>query len=136
MPGRNYDEVLILALATGANLAGAAQQAGVSERTARRRLSDPAFRARVKAQREDLVGQAVGRLSALGALAGDVLSELLASASEQVRLGAVRAALGYMFQGQTLETTQAEIAQLKEDIALLKREAKRRKAYGPGAFTG
>ena len=43
MAGQKPDERLIAALAAGQEVAVAAHQAGVSERTAYRRLADPAF---------------------------------------------------------------------------------------------
>ena len=52
---KGLDQVLAMTLASGATLADAAQRAGVSERTARRRASEPEFAAAVEAFRADLV---------------------------------------------------------------------------------
>src|SRR5262245_44873865 len=54
------DEVLALGLASGLTIQAAAQHSAVARRTARRRLTDPAFRARVNALRAALVDQAPG----------------------------------------------------------------------------
>jgi hypothetical protein len=90
---RNADEALAAALATGQTLRAAAAAAGVGERTATRRWADPAFRRRVSHLRGDLVARSLGRMADGMAEAADTLRELLAAASESVRLGAARALL-------------------------------------------
>ena len=88
------DGVLITALARGATYKAAAETAGVSESTARRRMDDPAFRQQVAAVRTEMLGAAIGRLT--DALAGSAatLAELATTASsESVRLYAARATL-------------------------------------------
>ena len=57
-------DVLVLALAAGQAVRNAAASAGVSERTAFRRLADPDFRRQVHEARAALVQQAVGKLTA------------------------------------------------------------------------
>jgi hypothetical protein len=99
------DEALIAALAAGASPAAAAGQAKVSARTVFRRLADPEFRRRVDDARAELLERAVGRLTAVGVLAGDRLFHLLQNASSQaVQLGAARAVLDFMFQGAQVHT--------------------------------
>jgi HEAT repeat protein len=71
----------------------AAETAGVSERTATRRWADPEFRRRVSVLRGELVGQALGRLADAMTSAANVLRQLLAAESENVRLGAARSLL-------------------------------------------
>jgi HEAT repeat protein len=90
---RNADSVLVTALAAGATVEAAAKTAGVSERTAYRRLDDPAFRQGVINARAEMVSRAVARLSATSTLAADTLRKLLDARSETVRLGAARAIL-------------------------------------------
>src|SRR5262245_58634963 len=90
---RNADEALALAVATGQTLRDAAQTAGVGERTAARRWSDPAFRCRVAELRADLVRRSLGRLADAMTEAADVLRCLLQAQSESVRLGAARSLL-------------------------------------------
>lgn len=90
---QNADEFLAAALATGQTLRAAAVTAGIAERTAARRWADPAFRRRVAGLRGDLVQAAVGRLADGMSAAAEVLRQLLAAQSENVRLGAARSLL-------------------------------------------
>jgi hypothetical protein len=60
---KDADEALLVALACGATVEGAARQAGVSRRTAHRRLADPAFLRRLAAARADMVQRATGVLT-------------------------------------------------------------------------
>jgi hypothetical protein len=114
---KKVDDALVMALAAGASVADAARHARLSERTARRRLQDPAFRSRVDAARRELVTQVVGRLSAVGVLAGDTLHGLVRSAkSESVKLGACRAVLEFMFKGQELQVVARQVEELQRRI--------------------
>jgi hypothetical protein len=110
---------LILALAAGAGASQAAQQAGVSDRTVRRRLEDDAFRQRIAAMRSELVSRAVGRLSVIGTLAVDTLHGLLSSKNENIRLGASRAALDFMFKGVEQDVLVKEMEELRELVESL-----------------
>jgi hypothetical protein len=119
MPGHgrlNIDEQLLLALATGADLETAARHAGCSVRTVKRRLADPHFRSRVESRRDEMVSGAIGVLSAIGILAGEVLSGLLKSQNEKVRLGAARAALTFMLKGRDYERLSREVAELRRQV--------------------
>jgi hypothetical protein len=119
---KGNDEALVTALAAGGSASAAAQLAKVSTRTVHRRLQDPAFRARVDEARAEMVSQAVGRLAAVGALAGDTLHELLASSvPPATRLGAARAVLEYMLRGAEVEALAREQAELRREIEELKR---------------
>jgi hypothetical protein len=90
---KNADEALALALAAGHTLRAAADAAGVGERTATRRMADPAFRRRVADLRADMVQRSLGRMAdGMGDAAG-TRRALLAAESESVRLGAARALL-------------------------------------------
>jgi hypothetical protein len=119
---KGNDEALVTALAAGGSASAAAQLAKVSTRTVHRRLEDPAFRARVDEARAEMVSQAVGRLAAGGALAGDTLHELLAkSVPPATRLGASRAVLEYMLRGAEVDALTREQAELRREIEELKR---------------
>jgi len=59
------DDELILALAAGATVREAAEQAGISERTAHRRLADADFRRAVDEARGRMFDAALGRLAGL-----------------------------------------------------------------------
>src|SRR5262245_7853834 len=91
---RNADEALLLALACGATVEAAAQKAGISQSTAYRRLTEPAFRAHLQQVRADMVQRTAG---ALTAAAQEAVRTLLAlqrdDAPAPVRLGAARAVL-------------------------------------------
>jgi hypothetical protein len=90
---KNVDNALVLALATGLSVPAAAQRAGASERTAYRRLDDPAFRSRLAQARSALFAEAVGRLAGLAGKAADALGELLTSDRDLVKLQAARSVL-------------------------------------------
>lgn len=88
---RPCDAKLKEALAGGATYMQAASRAGCSERTARRRMADPAFRVEVDRLRRDMLDRSLGRLADGAAEASATLRELLSASSERVRLGAARA---------------------------------------------
>ncbi|WP_428306755.1 hypothetical protein [Lacipirellula sp.] len=91
---RKRDEIaLILALATGASLREASALSGFSVRTAQRRTSQPDFRQKVSAARDELWGAAVGKLANAATTAVDTLEELMGCDNAKVRLGAARAIL-------------------------------------------
>jgi phage terminase small subunit len=115
------DEALVSALAAGASPTAAAQQAGVSPRTAQRRLADPAFRQQVDAARNELLERTVGRLSAVGVLAADKLYALLEAASPSVQLGAARGALEFLLRGHEVAGLARQVAQLKAEVEGLSR---------------
>src|SRR5262249_41917605 len=120
------DEALVLALASGVAVPDAAARANVSERTAYRRLADPAFRARVDRARAGMVEQAIGRLSALGTESAEALRQLVAGGdgvSAAVRLGAARAALEFLFKGNEQLTLARQLADLRQQIERLRHGA-------------
>lgn len=91
------DGVLVAALASGATYAEAAKLAGVSERTARRRMEEREFRREVELARKDLVDRAVGRCADSLVEAVDVTRELMGSSdSDATRLSAARTLLAYV----------------------------------------
>jgi hypothetical protein len=90
---RKGDDALLLALASGQTVRDAAHAAGVGERTATRRLSDPTFRQRVAEFRAEMVGRATGRLADGMTAAADTLRQLLSAEGASVRLAAARAIL-------------------------------------------
>jgi len=74
----------------------AAAAAGVSPRTAHRRLTDPSFRAEVDRARTDLIRQATGVLAGTATAAARELESLLDHPSGRVRLAAARAVLSLL----------------------------------------
>lgn len=124
---QNADAALVASLATGATVQAAAKAAGVGARTVHRRLDDPAFRQRVAHARDELVAQAVGRLSEATSSAVTALLDLLDSEMDFARLGAARAIL-------ELAAKYREAADLTERIrALEERLAEAAPATGKGA---
>jgi hypothetical protein len=91
---KKRDDALALALAAGQTVRDAAAAAGVSERTATRRLTDPGFRKRVAALRAELVQAAVARLQSS---VGQAVDTLAAVAKEGKKDGdRVRAAVAIL----------------------------------------
>jgi len=92
---RQADQMLLVALACGATIEGAAQKAGLSQATVYRRLRDPEFKNRIQQAQSDMVKRASGTLTAAGMEAIKTLLGLLQSSSTpaSVRLGAARAVL-------------------------------------------
>ncbi|HWB10273.1 MAG TPA: hypothetical protein VG826_13665, partial [Pirellulales bacterium] len=87
------DDELILALAAGATAREAAEQAGVEERTAHRRLTDADFRRAVSEARDRLFDAARGRLASLASRAVGTLQRLMESDKPSEALGAAKAVL-------------------------------------------
>jgi transposase len=103
---RKGDAALITALAAGHSIKEAAKIAGVGERTAHRRLDDPAFKERVSEMRTEFLSEAVGRLSDATTEAAKTLRSLLESKSDSVRLSAARSILE--FAPKLRETVELE----------------------------
>ena len=117
---RDIDEQLVLALAVGGGIAGAARAAGVSERTVRRRMEDAGFREAPDGLTRTQLHHAFqrhlpGRLAGLGLRAADQLGELMDHGKrEQTRLGAARATLDFMLRGTELVEIEQRLANLEE----------------------
>jgi hypothetical protein len=91
---QNADDALILALACGATVESAAQKAGISPRTAHRRLTNPQFRGQLNQIRADMVQRAAALLTSAAMEAIRTLVSLQEkSTPPAVRLGAARAIL-------------------------------------------
>jgi hypothetical protein len=119
--GRKHaDELLALLVATGSTTEEAAGRAGVSSRTVRRRLEDPAFLADVARLRGQMTSQALGRLTDAMTAAADVLRDLLDADRESVRLGAARSVLelgAKLREGTELEQRLREVEARLEELA-------------------
>ncbi len=84
------DDRLFTALAAGCHVENAAKLAGISERTAYRRLADPEFRCTLNAARESLRESILARLADAGHDAIGTLLELLQSDDDNVRRKAAK----------------------------------------------
>lgn len=120
----NADDLLVAALASGKSVKDAACEAGVSERTAFRRLEQTDFVRRVAELRGRMVESAAGRLAAAAGAACDRLTKLLNAESEGVQLGAARLILE---QAVRLR----EVVDLERRLAALEEACSRRDASKP-----
>jgi hypothetical protein len=111
------DALLLTALAAGATVRDAARRAGVSERTAHRRLADPAFRQRVTEARAGMVERALGQLADGSSEAVGTLRKLLKAKADPVKLSAARTILE---MGNKLR----ESVELTQGIAALEQRLK------------
>ena len=116
-PRKKSEDAILLALACGATVEAAARQCDLSERTVYRRLKDPAFQARLKQLRTDMVRRTAGMLTAA---AGEAVRTLLALQKEPappaVRLGAARAVLEIGFKIRELAELEADVRALEEKM--------------------
>jgi hypothetical protein len=122
---KRADETLLLALACGATVEGAARQAGVSERTAHRRLKEPAFQARLQALRDDMLQRAAATLTAASQEAAKTLVKLLQAQTPSAQLGAARAILDGA-------TKLSEFAELRRRIQALEEQQTARQQLPQG----
>src|SRR5262249_16669357 len=112
------DEALAVALARGLTIAAAAEAAGISERTARRRLKDAAFRARVKQLRGEMVERTVGALSDASGKAVRTLSRLLGPSTRAgVRRSAAATILGELVKLKGVLDLEERVAELERRVA-------------------
>ena len=112
------DDALLLALACGATVENAARQAGVSLRTAHRRMADESFRQRLQALRDDMVQRASGAMTAASHEAVRTLLELLKpSMPPAVRLGAARSVLEIGMKVRENAVLEERLAALEARLA-------------------
>ena len=87
--GKQADQALLLALACGATVENAARKAGISERTAYRRLDNAAFVQQLQQLRAEMVHRTAGmRIRASGVVARRL--RYLAIATRQIRRSLLR----------------------------------------------
>jgi hypothetical protein len=111
------DDALLLALACGATVENAARQAGVSPRTAHRRMADESFRQRLQGLRADMVQRTSGALTAAATEAVRTLVELLRPAAPAaVRLGAARSVLEIGLKVRETAELEHRLAALEERL--------------------
>ncbi len=113
---KNAPDALLLALAAGRTVQAAALAAGVSERTAYRRLADPAFKARLAEVRAQALERATAALGDACSQAVATLSALLAGKSEAARLGAARAILELGVRLRESVEFQARLVELERKV--------------------
>ena len=125
MNGRSRsDEVLLGALAAGSPVEQAARSAGLSTRTAYRRLAEPGFARRLAQARDELISSALGELVECASEAVATLRALLSAGDERVRLGAAKSTLEQLLRLRETLTLSQRLTALER--ALQARGARRR----------
>jgi hypothetical protein len=126
---RSTDEILVAALAAGQTVVDAAKAAHISDKTARRRMKEPDFQARVI--------EARGQFTARMTKAGDTMDALLNAESEQVRLGAARAIIQQGLALRSAAEIEARLTALENQAGADADElARLRKRYPAGTNGG
>jgi high-affinity K+ transport system ATPase subunit B len=119
---RNTDDLLAAALAGGETVANAATLAGVSKRTAERRVADLRFRQHVGEVRAQRMASALAKAEAVLVKAVEKLDGLLDSLNEPIRLGAAKAAPG-LVESLTRLTELADLARRVAELEATRRES-------------
>lgn len=115
------DGIAAAVLASGGTRQDAAAAAGLSDRTIRRRLSDPDFRALVGDCRQRIAADVLSGAAGLAGRAVERLGELVEDENGHIALQAARAVL-------TVAGTYGQAAELAERIEALERALKMRGA--------
>ena len=114
---RDIDELLAARLAAGLTVRDAAAELGVSEKTAHRRLADPAFRQRITELRREMTARAIGQLADGMTHAVDELRRLASSANEGIRLRACIALLEHGLKAAALADLEDRIRSIESRLA-------------------
>jgi hypothetical protein len=116
------DDGLALSIAQGMSIRKAAEKAGISERTAARRVAEPDFRKRVVALRAEMTERAVGLLTAGLAGAVAVFLELCSSTSEGIRLAAAGQLINQLYRMKETAEIEERLAALEAAVRLADEE--------------
>ena len=113
------EQAFLSALAFGATVEQAARKAGIGERTAYRRLAEPAFRARLDEIRRETLVRTSGLLSgaALGAVKTLVDLQQDVSVPAAVRRGAARDVLEMNVKYRDTVEIEQRVAALEDRLA-------------------
>ncbi len=117
---KRAEELLLAGLAAGATVEQAAETAGLSARTAYRRLTEPRFRRRLATARDELAGEALSELAGCASDAVATLRRLLRAENEHVQLGAARTLLDQLLRLR-------DALELAERVANLERKTMQRR---------
>lgn len=105
------DEQLFRALLSGCHIENAAVAAGISERTAYRRLADPAFKQQLDDARRSLRESILNRLADAGHDAIGTLTELMQESEDDgIRLKAAKTLLDSLLATQKQESAPKQAA--------------------------
>jgi len=110
------EDSLLAALAAGSTVEDAAKAAGLSSRTAYRRLADPGFARRLAQTRDELISNALGELVDCASEAVATLRALLSASDERVRLGAAKSTLEQLLRLRETLTLSQRLAALERSV--------------------
>ena len=110
------DELLLGALAAGSPVEQAAETAGVSVRTAYRRLADPTFARHLAQARDELISSALVELVECASEAVATLRALLSASDERVRLGAAKSTLDQLLRLRETLMLSQRLAALERSL--------------------
>jgi hypothetical protein len=113
---RRGDDSLLAALAAGSTVEVAAKAAGLSVRTAYRRLADPVFARRLAQARDELISNALGELVECASEAVATLRALLSASDERVRLGAAKSTLDQLLRLRETLMLSQRLAALERSL--------------------
>lgn len=120
---RNADDKLLLALACGASVEVAAQQAGISATTAYRRLDQPEFKTRLRQIRSDIVQRTAGALTAAATESVRTLLELQKPPNPPAtRLGAARSVLEIGLKIREVVELETQMADLEAKMRRIEQD--------------
>ena len=113
------EQALLMALAFGATVENAARKAGISERTAYRRLDNPAFLARLERARQEAVLRTAGMLTgaALGAVKTLVDLQQDVAVPAAVRRGAARDVLEMAVKYRESAEMEQRVAAIEDRLS-------------------
>ncbi len=116
---KNADEALLRGLACGATVDGAARAAGISARTAHRRLKEDGFQKRLRDMLAEMTKRTTGMLTAAGMEASKTLVALLDSSNPaSVRRSAADTILGFGLKLREAMDIEERITALEAKAAL------------------
>ncbi len=107
------DELLAAQIAAGKTLRDAATTAGVSEKTAQRRATDPEFRGKVSQLRAGFIGNAAGILADGMTEAASTLRSLLTDADASIRHKAAVKLIELGLRAAELGDLEARVSELE-----------------------
>ena len=113
---KRAEELLLTALAAGSPVDEAAKAAGLSPRTAYRRLAEPGFRGRLASARDELACEALSELAGCASEAVATLRCLLQANNEHVQLGAARTLLDQLLRLREALTLAERVATLERRL--------------------
>jgi|SRR5829696_2003060 len=116
MPG---DEAIISALACGHPYSEAARVAGVSDRTVRRRMQDPLFRAEVEEMRRTVMEQTSASLAQLAGKAVPVLEECMNNGEPWLRQKTALAVVELSIRDRETREMEERLIMLEEEARVL-----------------